>query len=400
MAHIVHINTVADTFTGVGSVIATLAAEQRRMGLAVSVAAGYVRPRYGTFADYVISSAWRHRAAALEARLRANDGRLCHKATLRLIRWLESSGDVTALHLHNLHGYYIDAPTLLKWAWATRTKVVVTLHDHWWCSGRCAYIAKDCDTDCLNCRHRNAYPATWLPSGGNTADERMRRRDVARIMAATIADFVAPSQCIADLASERLDIPVRVIRNGIDSVIFDAKGRSCQPATALNVIAVAATWTRAKGGDILRAVASSLPENWHLTVVGKGAPVKASPHIRIIEYATPEALAALYREADVLLSTATDEAFGMTVAEALSCGTPAVVNAATATAELVAPGVNGFAINMAANAPTALIDALSRAASLCIPPPDISLSSSAMAHAYAPLYTLRVSDEADFRNFP
>ena len=54
MARIVHINTVADTFTGVGSVMATLAACQRRQGLDVSIIAGYERPEYGTFADYVM----------------------------------------------------------------------------------------------------------------------------------------------------------------------------------------------------------------------------------------------------------------------------------------------------------------------------------------------------------
>ena len=391
MARIVHINTVADTYTGVGSVIAALVSEQRLHGIGTSVAAGYARPGHGTFADYVMAGRTRHALAALEARIRANDGRVCRKATRRLTAWLDSLGDVAALHLHNLHGYYIDTPTLMAWAWKHKIRVVVSLHDQWWCTGRCAYIQEGCGDDCLYCRHRHAYPATWLPHGGGTASVRVRRRDFAKIMAATVARFAAPSQAIADVARERLGIPVTVIPNGIDTSIFNnsaAPGgdRHTGSRHEVRVAAVSATWTPAKGGDILRAVSQALPQGWHLTVVGDGAPVASSAQVSVTEAMAPQTLARLYRASDVLLNTATSEAFGMTVAEALACGTPVVTNAAAATSELVLGGINGYAVSMDASDPGAVIDAVRRAAAIKPPPiPDI-LTAPAMADAYAGLY--------------
>ncbi len=391
MARIVHINTVADTYTGVGSVIAALVSEQRRHGIDASVAAGYTRHGHGSFADYVMAGRTRHALAALEARIRANDGRLCRKATRRLTAWLDSLGAIAALHLHNLHGYYIDVPTLMAWAWMHKTRVVVSLHDQWWCTGRCAYIPEGCGKDCLRCLHRHAYPATWLPYGGDTASERVCRRDFAKIMAATVARFAAPSQAIADVVRDRLGIPVTVIPNGIDTAIFNNGAtpdgdRLADSRHMARIAAVSATWTPAKGGDILHTVSQALPQGWHLTVVGDGAPVDSSTQVTVKETMTPQALAQLYRDSDVLLSTATSEAFGMTVAEALACGTPVVTNAAAATSELVSGGINGYAIPMDASAPGAVIDAVRRAAAIKPPPiPDI-LTAPAMADAYAGLY--------------
>lgn len=386
MARIVHINTVADTFTGVGSVIASLAACQRRQGFDVSIAAGYVRPEYGTFADYVMCGRIRHSFAALEARVRANDGRLCRHATRRLTAWLDNLGDIAALHLHNLHGYYIDVPTLMAWAWQHKIRTVVTMHDQWWCTGRCAYMHRECDDDCSQCLFREFYPATWRRDGGDTADERVRRRNFAQIMVGTLAHFVAPSQGLADLASKRLDIHVSVVSNGVDTTIFHPEKVIDRTADTMHIVAAAATWTPPKGGEMLRAIAEVLPKDWRLTVVGCNAPIKASAHVRIIDSATPEALASVYSSANVLLSTATAEAFGMTVAEALACGVPAVVNADAVTSELIVDGANGLAIAMDISRPSDVIHALERAATLRTTYSLTSLTAERMADSYKALY--------------
>lgn len=386
MARIVHINTVADTFTGVGSVMATLAACQRRQGLDVSIIAGYERPEYGTFADYVMCGRIRHSFAALEARVRANDGRLCRHATRRLTARLDSLGDVAALHLHNLHGYYIDVPTLMAWAWLHKVRTVVTMHDHWWCTGRCAYMHSICGSDCRHCMFRDSYPATWRRDGGDTANERVRRRDFARIMVGTVAHFTAPSQGLANLASERLGICVSVVPNGIDTTVFHPNNTIGSTGDTLHIVAAAATWTPLKGGEMLRAIAESLPRNWRLTIVGRNAPVKASARVRVIDYTTPKSMASIYRSANVLLSTATTEAFGMIVAEALTCGVPAVVNSATVTSELISDGVNGFAIPMDISSPSDAICALERAAILRTTHSLTHLTADRMAKEYKALY--------------
>jgi glycosyltransferase involved in cell wall biosynthesis len=50
-----------------------------------------------------------------------------------------------------------------------------------------------------------------------------------------------------------------------------------------------------------------------------------------------EKIAELYSAADVYVNLSAEETFGLTTAEALACGTPAVVYDATASPELVSP---------------------------------------------------------------
>ena len=55
-------------------------------------------------------------------------------------------------------------------------------------------------------------------------------------------------------------------------------------------------------------------------------------------------LASFYNAASVYVSMSTEETFGLTIAEALSCGTPAIVYNATACAEMVSDGENGYVV--------------------------------------------------------
>lgn len=69
-----------------------------------------------------------------------------------------------------------------------------------------------------------------------------------------------------------------------------------------------------------------MPHGWHLTIVGEGSGVRGRNVSRWPQVKRRDTLAALYRSADVLLSPSLSESFGMTVAEANACGTPAIVN--------------------------------------------------------------------------
>ena len=122
--------------------------------------------------------------------------------------------------------------------------------------------------------------------------------------------------------------------------------------------------------------------------MGKNAPIGISPRVSIRSEETPNGMAELYRDVDVLLSTATAEAFGMTIAEAMACGIPAVVNSSTATAEQIKDGVNGYAITMNAEHPKAIIEAIGRAALLRSTHSLTTLTAEHMAREYAKLYGL------------
>jgi glycosyltransferase involved in cell wall biosynthesis len=76
---------------------------------------------------------------------------------------IRRTADADVLHLHNLHGYYLDYPHLLR-AWRDRP-VVWTWHDFWPVTGRCGFPENDCSkwlNGCGECLSLKTYPSAWL----------------------------------------------------------------------------------------------------------------------------------------------------------------------------------------------------------------------------------------------
>lgn len=84
-------------------------------------------------------------------------------ATKRLIKKIETyNPDI--IHLHNLHGYYINVPILFEYLKKSGKPVVWTLHDCWAFTGHCChFVAVNCDkwkSICHDCCQLKEYPAS------------------------------------------------------------------------------------------------------------------------------------------------------------------------------------------------------------------------------------------------
>ena len=77
---------------------------------------------------------------ALAARWTDRQGFYSRRATERLVEALRRE-DADVIHLHNLHGYYLDTETLLSHLAACGKPVVWTLHDCYAFTGHCAYFS-------------------------------------------------------------------------------------------------------------------------------------------------------------------------------------------------------------------------------------------------------------------
>ena len=70
------------------------------------------------------------------------------------------------IHLHNIHGWYINLPALFHYIKKHNIRVVWTLHDCWSFTGQCAYFTMaKCNkwkTGCHNCTQLRAYPMTCV----------------------------------------------------------------------------------------------------------------------------------------------------------------------------------------------------------------------------------------------
>ncbi|WP_026882548.1 glycosyltransferase [Clostridium akagii] len=68
------------------------------------------------------------------------------------------------IHIHNLHGYYINYGALINIIVKQDKKVIWTLHDQWSMTGRCAFPF-DCNKwikGCYSCEHLNEYPKSYI----------------------------------------------------------------------------------------------------------------------------------------------------------------------------------------------------------------------------------------------
>ena len=70
------------------------------------------------------------------------------------------------VHLHNLHGYYLNLPILMDYLYEADIPVVWTLHDCWPFTGHCAhYSMAKCErfrAGCHDCPNRRQYPQSLL----------------------------------------------------------------------------------------------------------------------------------------------------------------------------------------------------------------------------------------------
>ena len=110
-----------------------------------------------------IGNEWDVRLHALEARLFDNAGFGSKKATLKFLEWVrEFAPDI--IHLHNLHGYYINVELLFKFLKEYKKPVIWTLHDCWAFTGHCAHFdlckCYKWKTECHKCPQKKEYPAS------------------------------------------------------------------------------------------------------------------------------------------------------------------------------------------------------------------------------------------------
>ena len=124
-----------------------------------------------------------------------------------------------------------------------------------------------------------------------------------------------------------------------------------------------------------------MPEGWTLSIVGD---CKKIPRLHNIKYLghiqCKKELACLYKEHDVFINPSENESFGLVVAEALACGTPAVVNSLSACSDLLTKN-DGISIEF--DDISAVIAAIKEAAWLN---PQSRYLQSAMVDAYAEIY--------------
>ena len=100
----------------------------------------------------------------LKTRLLDNAGFNSYFATRKFLKWVKEY-DPDVVHLHNLHGYYINLKLLFRYLRETGKPVIWTLHDCWSFTGHCSHFdlagCQKWRTGCESCPLTKAYPASF-----------------------------------------------------------------------------------------------------------------------------------------------------------------------------------------------------------------------------------------------
>lgn len=274
------------------------------------------------------------RLNGIKARVFDNEGFNAKAATKRLLHLIENwRPDV--IHLHNIHGYYLNVEMLFRYLKTSYTgKVVWTLHDCWAFTGHCSYFDDPfCDkwkTGCGNCIRTRDYPKAFSDKSARNYEK--KKRVFTGVKNLTI---VTPSQWLADLVKQSFlkDYPIEVIHNGINLNVFrptesDFRERFKIRENQFLLLGVAFDWGSRKGLDVFAELARRLDkEKYKIVLVGTNDAVdKQLPKeiISIHRTQNQAELAEIYSAADLFVNPTREENYPTVNMEAIACGTPAV----------------------------------------------------------------------------
>ena len=236
----------------------------------------------------------------------------------RLGRRLEALFRAERFDVVHVHGGL--APTLGVWApyaaWRAGIPVVATFH-------------------------------TWFP---RSIGYRLLRRPFQRMLDRHAA-AIAVSRAAQDAMSRYFNAPWEIVPNGVDTSFFHPNGGRVG-STPPRLLWLGRIEPRNDLGTVLAAMPRILDHHpgAELTVVGDGpwrgrlerAARPLGPAVRFVGYAGAER-PAYYAGADVYLCPTTRASFGVTLLEAMACGTPLVVSDIPAFKDLAADGAAVFA---------------------------------------------------------
>ena len=254
------------------------------------------------------------------------------KATQEFIKEVEKI-DPDIIHLHNIHGYYINIEILFNYLKKANKPVVWTLHDCWTFTGHCSYFdfvgCKKWKTGCYDCLEKTSYPASRFQD--NSKDNYKRKKDI--FTGVRNLTIVTPSNWLARLVKKSYlrEYPVKVINNGIDLEVFKPTKNNFKEknniANKFIILGVASVWDRRKGLKYFIKLSENLKEDEIIILVGVSEKQKKDLPKNIIGITRTNnvnELVEIYTAADVFVNPTLEDNFPTTNLEALACGTPVI----------------------------------------------------------------------------
>lgn len=290
----------------------------------------------------------------LETRILDRQGLASCSATRKFVKQLKQIKP-DLVHLHNIHGNYLNYQILFRYLAEAKIPVVWTIHDCWPITGHCVHFtAVKCNkwkTGCFNCPRSRSYPQSLFAdrSKKNYSDKKTAFTSVDNLYIVPVSNWLGGVMKESFLG----EYPIQTIHNGIDITSFYSRPDSVTSirekynlGDKFVILGVATGWSKENGLYDFIELRKLLDDNYIIVLVGVTDKVKEKlPEgiIGIYKTDSQAELAELYTTANIFVNGSFEETFGLVTAEAMACGTPVIVYNSTACPEIVKPEV-GYVI--------------------------------------------------------
>lgn len=237
------------------------------------------------------------------------------------------------IHLHNLHGYYLNIEILFNYLKQIEKPVVWTLHDCWAFTGHCSHFDyADCykwEKGCFDCPQKRYYPSSLFMD--NSKDNYRRKK--AMFTGVKNLTIVTPSKWLAGIVKKSFlrEYPVLVINNGIDLETFKPIQNDLRQKYNIDnkfiILGIANVWNERKGYEYFIELSKKLSPDEIIVMIGlKKSQIKKLPDkiIGIAKTHSAKELAEIYSAADVFVNPTLEDNFPTTNLEAMACGLPII----------------------------------------------------------------------------
>lgn len=337
MRKLLQINPVLRVNTSTGRIMQEIGELAMQHGWESYIAYSYGRDGIKPCKSHLVpvGNRWSVVWHGIVTRLFDRHGLSSDEATRRFIRQIEElNPDI--IHIHNIHGYFLNYKILFEFLSRYGKPVIWTVHDCWLYTGHCYYYSYiGCNKWQIGCRHcpqKKEFPTSWLldRSERNFLDKKAAFTSMPkeRLTIVPVSEWIRGEMEQSFLKG----YDMRVIHNGINLEVFNIYGteevkNKYQLGGKHILLGVASIWSREKGLDDFIELAAMLNKDETLVLVGVDAAIQKRLPYNIIGITRTEnirQLAELYAAADVFVNLTWQDNYPMVNLEAIACGTPVV----------------------------------------------------------------------------
>lgn len=252
------------------------------------------------------------------------------------------------VHLHNIHGYYVNFEELISYLKKSEIKILWLLHDTWLISGSSAERGgleydwqNEIDLDGLK-KISNEYPKH---SKFSVLQSYKNYKIKKKLLFDSEITFVTPSKWLANIINESYlhNHLITIIPNGVDLKQFHILEQKSKTNKKL-ILGVANIWEESKGLAYFNKLAVDLDNNYDITVVGVNDKQTdlLNKRINCIKRTNSiQELVEVYNQADIFVNPTLYDNFPTVNIEAQACGTPVITFDTGGSGESVVDGYTG-----------------------------------------------------------